>query len=107
MTGIRVVAAVAVLAMVGALIYGFTAGDFADEGSTLLGLAWGRVTLIDLYVGLALIGTWIVWRERSALRSVPWLVGLVVLGSLAAAAYVLLASLRSSDPKGLLLGSRT
>lgn len=106
MTGIRVVATLAVLAMVGALVYGFAAGGFAEEGRAILDLAWGRVTLIDLYAGLLLIAAWIVWREASVLRSLPWLVGLVVLGSLAAAAYVLLASLRSPDPRTLLMGAR-
>ena len=47
------------------IAYGFAAGSFSDEGGTILDLAWGRVTLIDLYVGLALFGGWIVLRERS------------------------------------------
>ena len=34
---------VAVIVMVGAITYGFVAGDFFDEGSVLLGLAWGKV----------------------------------------------------------------
>ena len=80
-----------VIVMVAALVYGFTAGEFGTEGSAILDLAWGRVTLIDLYTGLALIGAWIVWREGSLLRALPWLVGMVFLGSLAAAAYVVLA----------------
>lgn len=89
-----------VIVMTGALIFGFSSGDFGAEGSAILDLAWGRVTLIDLYVGLFLIGTWIVWRERSALRALPWLIGMVFLGSLAAAAYVVYAGtvVRRSDP---------
>ena len=106
MTAIRVVAGLGVVAMVGALAYGFATGDFGADGSAILDLAWGRVTLIDLYVGLALIGSWIVVREGSWPRSLPWLVGLVVLGSLAAALYVLIASLRSRDLRQLLLGAR-
>lgn len=106
MTAIRVVAGLGVAAMLAALAYGFTTGDFGAEGSAILDLAWGRVTLIDLYVGLALIGSWIVMREASWPRSLPWLVGLVVLGSLAAALYVLIASLRSRDLRGLMLGAR-
>ncbi len=90
---------VGVIAMAGALIYGFSSGDFRAEGSAILDLAWGRVTLIDLYVGLFLIGAWVVWRERSVLRALPWLIGMVFLGSLAAAAYVVYAGtvLRDSN----------
>lgn len=84
----RAVGWTGIVVMVGALIYGFSAGDFGAEGSAILDLAWGRVTLIDLYTGLGLIGSWIVWRERSVLRALPWLVAMVFLGSLAAAAYV-------------------
>lgn len=88
-----------VIVMTGALIFGFSSGDFGAEGSAILDLAWGKVTLIDLYVGLFLIGTWIVWRERSVLRALPWLIGMVFLGSLAAAAYVVYAGtvVRHSD----------
>jgi hypothetical protein len=85
---VRSVGWAGVIVMVAALVYGFTAGEFGTEGSAILDLAWGRVTLIDLYAGLALIGAWIVWREGSLLRALPWLVGMVFLGSLAAAAYV-------------------
>ena len=74
--------------MAAALVYGFSAGDFGSEGSQILDLAWGRVTLIDLYTGLFLIAGWIVWREGSLVRALPWLIGMVFLGSLAAAAYV-------------------
>ncbi len=87
----RSVGLAGVVVMVGALIYGFSVGDFGAEGSAILDLAWGRVTLIDLYTGLGLIGAWIVWRERSLTRSLPWLVAMVFLGSLAAAAYVVSA----------------
>lgn len=90
----RTVGLVGVMAMAAALVYGFTAGEFGAEGRALLDLAWGRVTLVDLYTGLFLIGAWIWWRERSAARALPWLAGLIVLGSLAAAVYVLVAARR-------------
>jgi hypothetical protein len=84
---VRNVGWVGIVVMVTALVYGFSAGEFGAEGSAILELAWGRVTLVDLYTGLALIGAWIVWRERSLVRALPWLI-MVFLGSLAAAAYV-------------------
>ena len=85
---VRNVGWVGIVVMVTALVYGFSAGEFAAEGSAILELAWGRVTLVDLYTGLALIGAWIVWRERSVVRALPWLIAMVFLGSLAAAVYV-------------------
>ena len=98
--------AVVTAGMIGAILYGFLAGSFGDEGGQILDLAWGRVTLIDLYLGLSLIGTWIAWRERSIARTFPWFVGLVGLGSLAAGAYVLLAALRAKTPEDFFFGNR-
>ena len=98
--------AVVTAGMIGAVLYGFLAGSFGDEGGQILDLAWGRVTLIDLYLGLSLIGTWIGWRERSILRTFPWIVGLIGLGSLAAGAYVLLAAVRSETKEDFFFGTR-
>ncbi|MFO7549170.1 MAG: DUF1475 family protein [Acidimicrobiia bacterium] len=105
LTGIRVLAALVAAAMAGAIAYGFAAGDFVEEGRAILDLAWGKVTLIDLYAGLTLIGAWIVARERSLVRALPWLAGLFVLGSLAVAVYVLVSSIRANNLRSLLLGT--
>lgn len=104
MRTIRFLSWAGVTAMVLALLQGFVAGGFLEEGSELLGLAWGRVTLTDLAVGFVLAGAWIGWRERSPRRAVPWLVLLVLLGNLTTAVYVGVAAARSSDPAALLLG---
>ena len=82
----------AFVVMLGMISYGFVSGDgFTTEGGLLMDLAWGRVTLVDLYVALAIIGAWIVKREGWR-RATPWLAGLVVGGSLTAGLYLLKAS---------------
>jgi Protein of unknown function (DUF1475) len=83
-------------AMAAVLIYGFTVGDFAGEGSQLLSMPWGIVSLVDLYVGFTLFSGWIVYREASAARTVAWIAAVMVLGFFAASLYALLA-LRSSS----------
>ena len=65
----KIIALLGLLAMTGILIYGFTVGDFAAEGSKLLAMPWGIVSLVDLYVGFALFSCWIVFREKSLLPS--------------------------------------
>ncbi len=102
MTAIRTVSALGVAAMTIALIFGFTSGDFSGEGGQILDLIWGRVTLIDLYVGVALIATFVFWRERSVPISIAWLAAFIVLGHWATALYVLLASLRATSIEELL-----
>ena len=102
MTAIRTVSALGVAAMTIALIFGFASGDFSGEGGQILDLIWGRVTLIDLYVGVALIATFVFWRERSVPISIAWLAAFIVLGHWATALYVLLASLRATSIEELL-----
>lgn len=79
------------LAMTAVLIYGFTVGDFAAEGSRLLRMPWGVVSLVDLYVGFVLFSAWIVYRERSVTTAAVWVVLMMVLGFWTASLYVFLA----------------
>jgi hypothetical protein len=87
----KVVAALGVLAMTAVLIYGFTVGDFAAEGNVLLSMPWGIVSLVDLYVGFILFSGWIVYREKSLVRSIVWVVLMMVLGFFTASLYTLIA----------------
>ena len=85
------IATLGLLAMTAVLIYGFTAGDFAAEGSQLTAMPWGVVSLVDLYVGFTLFSSWIVFRERAWLPSIVWVVLMMVLGFWTACLYALLA----------------
>jgi hypothetical protein len=70
----KLIALVGLLAMTGILIYGFTIGDFSAEGTRLLAMPWGIVSLVDLYVGFALFSGWIVFREKAMLPSIIWVI---------------------------------
>jgi hypothetical protein len=87
----KVVALLGLLAMTAVLVYGFTVGDFAAEGNQLLSMPWGIVSLVDLYVGFVLFSGWIVYREKSAVRSILWVVLMMVLGFWTASLYALIA----------------
>jgi uncharacterized membrane protein YfcA len=97
---------IVMVAMLAAIGYGLTGGSFTEEGADLLSLAWGRVTVIDLYLMFAVFGAWIWWRERNVARSVAWLVALATLGSVAAGAYLVLAA-RSGSVSEALAGTRS
>ena len=90
------VTALGAAAMGAVLIYGFTVGDFTAEGSQLLSMPWGIVSLVDLYVGFTLFSGWIIFREASLVKTTAWIVAVMVLGFFAASLYALLA-LRSSS----------
>ncbi|MBN1888333.1 MAG: DUF1475 family protein [Thermoflexales bacterium] len=85
------IALAGLLAMTGILIYGFTVGDFFAEGSKLLAMPWGIVSLVDLYVGFALFSGWIAFREKALLPSVIWIILMMVLGFWAGALYTFIA----------------
>ncbi len=80
-----------ILAMTAVLIYGFTAGNFLSDGATLLQNPWGVVSLVDLYTGFILFSGWIVYREKSFLPSLVWVILMMVLGFFTASLYVFLA----------------
>lgn len=65
MIGIRIVAWAVVIAMAAAIVYGFANGNFGDNVSEIWALPWGKVSLIELYAGLALFGAWVAVRETS------------------------------------------
>ena len=87
----KAIALLGLLAMTAVLIYGFTVGDFAEEGKQLLSMPWGIVSLVDLYVGFTLFSGWIVYREKSAVRSAIWVVLMMVLGFWTASLYTFIA----------------
>ena len=104
--GIRLVAAFGLGAMLGAILAGFAAAPFLEQGGQLLELAWGRVTLVDLELALVFGWLWIAWREASVPRALLWAVLTLVTGSAALFGYLLGASLRADDVPALLIGPR-
>ncbi len=87
----KIVALLGILAMTAVLVYGFTAGDFFGEGSRLLSMPWGIVSMVDLYTGFTLFSAWIIYREKSLSVAVLWTVAMLTLGFFAGSLYAFLA----------------
>jgi ABC-type transport system involved in multi-copper enzyme maturation permease subunit len=77
--------------MVAALVYGFSIGNGWEEVRTLVAYPWFNVSLIDVYVGFALVCGWIWFREASLIRALAWTALVLVLGNAISCLYVLLA----------------
>ncbi|MGB7859532.1 MAG: DUF1475 family protein [Acidimicrobiia bacterium] len=105
-TVIRSLALVSLGVMAGAIAMAMSTGSISNEGSAIWALPWGRVTLIDLYIGLAFFGAWVAFRERSIIRTIAWWVSLLLLGNLAAAVYLVVASFGSANSRELIAGNR-
>lgn len=106
MIAIRALSLAGILTMSVSILLAFTTGEFFVEGSAIWSLPWGKVSLIDLYIGLFLFGAWIAYRERSAWSTAVWWIGLIVLGNLTVAVYVAVAAFSSENGEDLLLGRK-
>lgn len=91
----KIFAAAALLSMTVVLLYGFTVGDFGRDGAAVLANPWGIVSIVDLYAGFTIFSIWIAYRERSAVRALPWIIGMLVLGNFTGSVYMLYALITS------------
>jgi hypothetical protein len=87
----KIIAWIGLLAMTSVLIYGFTAGNFVEDGRAILANPWGIVSLVDLYVGFSLFSIWIVYREKSTGKAILWVILMMILGFFTGALYTLIA----------------
>ena len=107
MSAAKIIAALGVLAMTAVLIYGFTVGDFGTDGAELLQNPWGIVSMVDLYTGFILFSAWIVYREKSLVTAIIWVILMMVLGFFTGSLYTLIALLTSKgDWKIFWMGHR-
>jgi ABC-type transport system involved in multi-copper enzyme maturation permease subunit len=103
----KVVALLGALIMGGTLLYGFIVGDFTGEGAQLLAMPWGIVSLVDVYTMFTLFSVWVVYREKSVVRSAVWVFLIMVLGAFICSLYSLIALQTSGgDWRRFWLGQR-
>ena len=87
----KIISLLGILAMSAVLIYGFTVGDFSGEGSQLMKMPWGIVSLVDLYTGFILFSMWVIYREKSLPVAILWTIAMMVLGFFTGALYTFIA----------------
>jgi hypothetical protein len=70
--------------------------------------AWAIATLLDAYYGFITFYVWVLWKERRWRPRVGWFIGIMALGNMAMAAYVLLQlrKLPEEEPLPSLLATR-
>lgn len=79
------------LIMVPVILYALIYGDFFEEGTALVKMSWGMVTLVDLYLGLLLFSFWIMWREENKVVAILWSLLVLLLGNMFSCVYVIKA----------------
>lgn len=78
------------------ILVGFIYGDFTGEGSKILSLMWGKITLIDIYLMFLIFAGWIYFHEDNFLSFLFWFILLLVFGSVTAYLYLYLGFERSN-----------
>lgn len=106
MTGIRIFTVTLTVIMFVAIGVSMATGSISEEGSLLLDTVWGRMSLIDIYVGAALIAGWVYLREANPWVLLVWIPVFIVLGHGGTALYAAIAAFRSDDATSFLLGAR-
>jgi hypothetical protein len=69
---------------------------------------WTIATLVDAYYGFVTFYVWVLWKETRAGPRAGWFVGIMLLGNIAMAAYVLLqlSRLKPGETMAELLATR-
>ncbi len=105
---IQVGGATVVLAMLGIILWAASQSSITDDFSIITDQPWGIVSLVDLYLGLAVAAVWVAYRESSLPATAGWILALAVLGNLALGAYVFVAgtqAIRHDDVSVFFAGS--
>jgi len=96
------------LIMLFIICYALVYGDFFIEGPVLVDMAWGMVTLVDLYLGLLLFSFWVIWREENKTSALSWSVLILLLGNMLSCLYILKSFYESEgNMRRFWLGKRT
>lgn len=104
----RALALIGFIVMTVALTWGFSVGHFWTEGSVLMQMPWGVISVIDVYTGATLFACWIGYRERSMAKTAFWVILTFFMGNWATTLYALLAFRASrGDAQVFLMGPKT
>ncbi len=79
------------------------AESLMTAGPRLAADPWGWVTIVDVYLGFLVFAGYLCVRERHAGRALAWVLGIMVLGNVVTATYVLWALWRAGGDFGALL----
>lgn len=91
------------LALTGMIIWASLEKSVIEIFKVMWAERWGIVTLVDLYTGFIVTGTWICLLERRPLRCAAWLVAIFFLGNLATAVFVLYRARRATTLRDMFM----
>lgn len=90
MTFARLFCALLGLLLIAGIAWAWGAGHFANELQAIAALAWGKITLLDLYVGFLLWAVLVFLVEKNKLLAAAWVIPTFFLGNIVPAAWFVL-----------------
>ena len=70
-----------------AIVYAIVFGNLYEEALVLFPMPWFQLTLVDLYLGFFLFGSWVFYRESSIGTAVLWLLLVCICGNVVSCIY--------------------
>ena len=89
LTWVRVLFSAILIGMIGVTAWASAEKGVMQGFNFLFQERWGIATLSDAYCGFITFGAWVVYKERSWISSLAWLVFILIFGNIAMAIYVL------------------
>ena len=90
-----IILALGFIIMAVGIAYALIQGNFFNELEIMRPLPWFHLSMLDLYIGFILFAGWILYRERTLMRAMLWIILLLTLGNLIACLYAVVALVRS------------
>ncbi len=91
MKALKYIVLIGFIIMAVSIIYGFIYSNFSVDGSQILALTWGKVTLIDIYIMFLIFSGWIYHREQHFSKFLGWFLLMLVFGAATACLYLYIA----------------
>jgi hypothetical protein len=87
---LRILSVAGGLLLTGAIFWAFGLQSFWEGVDVVTSSPWGQVTLIDLYLGFALVAALIFVFEKSLITALFWIVPIFFLGNVWAALWMII-----------------
>ncbi|MCB9772319.1 MAG: DUF1475 family protein [Candidatus Omnitrophica bacterium] len=62
---------------------------------------WFQTTLVDFYFLVTILSVWVIYKEKTLLRAILWIISFICLGSISAAFYVFIQLMNLKKGEGL------
>ncbi len=62
---------------------------------------WFQTTLVDFYFLVTILSVWVIYKEKTVLARILWIVAFICLGSIGACLYVFIQFMRLKNGEGL------